>query len=280
MEEIREILENYYSSGKEENRLVKDKAHQVEFLTTTKYIDKYLKKGHKILEVGAGTGRYSLHYAKKGYEVEAVELTKSNIEEFKKHITNNMKINIHEGNALDLSIYEDNTFDITLLLGPVYHLFTIEEKEKAINESIRVTKPHGKIFIAYITNDIVILSYGLRKGNLLKLKDVCDENYRVKEIPEEIFSVNYVEEFENMMKEFPVNMLHQVAVDGLSETLADYINELSEEEYKVWIDYHFKNCERKDLMGYSSHVLYICEKIIKKIESEEVAKMIKEKFNL
>ena len=260
MENVKEILESYYSSGKEENRLVKDKAHQVEFLTTVRYIDKYLKTGDKILEIGAGTGRYSLYYAKKGYEVEAIELTKSNIKEFKKHIESNMKIGIHEGNALDLSMYDDNTFDITLLLGPVYHLFSVEEKKKAIGEAIRVTKPHGKIFIAYITNDTVIISYGLRKGNLLKLKDVCDEKYRVKEIPEEIFSVNYIDEFDNMMKEFQVKKLCEVAVDGISESLSDYINKLSEEEYKVWLDYHFKNCERKDLMGYSSHVLYICEK--------------------
>ena len=260
MQEVKELLENYYSEYEEEKRLVKDKAHKVEFITTTRYIDKYIKPRDKILEVGAGTGRYALHYASKGYEVEAVELTKSNIKEFKKHIDRNMKVNIHEGNALDLSMYEDNIFDITLVLGPIYHLFSIEEKKKAIEEAIRVTKPHGKIFIAYITNDIVILTYGLKERNLLRLKDVCDENYRVKEIPEEIFSVNYVEEFDNMMKDFSVKKLCEVAVDGLSESLSDYINKLSEEEYKVWLDYHFKNCERKDLMGYSSHVVYVCEK--------------------
>ena len=260
MQEVKDLLENYYSGYEENERLVKDKAHKVEFLTTTKYIDKYIKPGDKILEVGAGTGRYSLHYASKGYEVEAVELTKSNIEEFKKNIDENMNVSVHEGNALDLSMYKDNLFDITLVLGPIYHLFSMEEKKKAIEEAIRVTKPHGKIFIAYITNDIVIITYGLKKGNLLKLKDVCDENYKVKEIPEEIFSVNYIEEFENMMKKFPVKFLNEVGVDGVSESLEEYINNLSDEEYEVWLDYHFKNCERKDIMGYSSHVVYICEK--------------------
>ena len=224
MKGVRDLLENYYSGHEENERLVKDKAHKVEFLTTTKYIDKYIKPGDKILEVGAGTGRYSLHYASKGYEVEAVELTKSNIEEFKKNIDENMNVSVHEGNALDLSMYKDNLFDITLVLGPIYHLFSMEEKKKAIEEAIRVTKPHGKIFIAYITNDIVIITYGLKKGNLLKLKDICDENYRVKEIPEEIFSVNYIEEFENMMKKFPVKFLNEVGVDGLSESLEEYIN--------------------------------------------------------
>ena len=132
-------------------------------------------------------------------------------------------------------------------------MFSIEEKKKAIGEAVRVTKKHGKIFIAYITNEAVIITYGLKKGNMLKLKEVCDENYKVKEIPEEIFSVNYVEEFNKIIKSFPVKVLNEVA-------LMEYINELSEEEYKIWLDYHFKNCERKDLIGYSSHVMCICEK--------------------
>lgn len=261
MNEIKDLLENYYMERNEKDRLIKDKSHKVEFLTTTKYIEKYLKKGDKILDIGAGAGIYSLYYAKKGYEVEAVELTNANIKEFKKNIKTNMKINVHEGNALNLNMYNNNTFDITLLLGPVYHLFSIEDKKRAIEEAIRVTKPHGKIFVAFITNDIVIITYGLKKGNLLKLKDVCEKNYRVKEIPEEIFSVNYVKEFRNIVKSFPVKLLKEVAVDGISESLSEYINKLSDEEYEIWLDYHLKNCEREDLIGYSSHVMDILEKM-------------------
>ena len=139
-------------------------------------------------------------------------------------------------------------------------MFSIEEKKRAIEEAVRVTKKQGKIFIAYITNEAVIITYGLKKGNMLKLKEVCDENYKIKEIPEEIFSVNYVKEFNKIMNCFPVKVLNEVAVEGLSEYLMEYINELTEEEYKIWLDYHFKNCERKDLIGYSSHVMCICEK--------------------
>ena len=58
-----QLLKDYYSTGVEDKRLQADKAHQVEFLTTTRYIDKYLKHNDKILEVGAGTGAYSIYYA-------------------------------------------------------------------------------------------------------------------------------------------------------------------------------------------------------------------------
>ncbi len=116
MSKVEEILENYYNQGKEKDRLIKDKVHMVEFLTTTRYIDKYLKKEDRILDIGAGTGIYSLYYAKKGYKIDAIELTNSNIEEFKKNIKKEMDIKLNKGNALDLSRYKDNTFDITLLL--------------------------------------------------------------------------------------------------------------------------------------------------------------------
>ncbi len=46
----------------------------IEFITTTTYINKYLKKNDRILEVGAGTGAYYLYYAYKGDTVDSIEL--------------------------------------------------------------------------------------------------------------------------------------------------------------------------------------------------------------
>jgi len=68
MNEVEEILNNYYNNYDEESRLIKDKAHRIEYITTTKYIEKYLKSGDKILEIGAGTGRYAINYAQKDIE--------------------------------------------------------------------------------------------------------------------------------------------------------------------------------------------------------------------
>lgn len=182
MNDVEKIINDYYNNYDEDSRLIKDKAHRIEYITTTKYIEKYLKKGDRILEIGAGTGRYSINYASKGYKVDAVELVNKNLEILKGKITEEMDISAIQGNAMDLSMYKENTFDITLVLGPLYHLYDDTDINKALEEAIRVTKSKGKIFIAYLTDDSVILSYGVRKGNLKRLKDMCDENWNIPKL--------------------------------------------------------------------------------------------------
>ena len=83
----------------------------------------------KILEIGAGTGRYSHYFAGNGYEVDAVELMECNIEVFKARTLPSEKITVAQGDALDLEI-EDEQYDITLLLGPMYHLFTAHDQKR------------------------------------------------------------------------------------------------------------------------------------------------------
>ena len=50
-------LENYYGKFCEDKRLLR-KHGQVEYRTSMKYIHDYLKTGDRILDIGAGTGRY------------------------------------------------------------------------------------------------------------------------------------------------------------------------------------------------------------------------------
>ena len=261
MNEVEKILNEYYNNYDEDSRLIKDKAHQIEFITTTRYIEKYLEKGNKILEIGAGTGRYSIYYAKKGFDVNSIELVNKNLEILKSKITNEMKIKAIQGNATNLSMYEENSFDITLVLGPLYHLYEDLDIDKAIKEAIRVTKKGGKIFIAYITDDGVIYSYGVRKGNLKRLKEICDKNWNVAKIKEEIFSTFKVKDFSKLISRYSVKEIETIATDGIAPDVAEYINKMDEEEFGIYVDYHLKNCDRKDLIGYSSHILEIVEKV-------------------
>ncbi len=260
---IDQILNEHYEKTDEENRLTKDKTHNIEFITTTKYIEKYLKEGDRILEVGAGTGIYSLYYANKGYQVDAVELVQKNIDILNSKITNNMNIKAIQGNAIDLSMYEDNTFDITLVLGPLYHIFKQDEEEKAINEAIRVTKPQGKIFIAFVLFDMTMLTWGFIDKKIYNNygKDkMVDLNFTPNNSEELIFNMRYFNEIKELMSKFNVKNLHYVATDGVSKLMEKDINDMTEDEYSLFVNYHLSICEREDLIGFSGHILSIVEK--------------------
>ena len=130
-------LEQYYNKFNEEKRL-NSRHGQVEYRISMEYIHKYIpqdreKSEIKILDIGAGTGRYSIPLFEEGYDVTAVELVQHNIDVFKNKKSN---VKIHQGNALDLSRFNDDTFDVTLLFGPMYHLLNKNEQLKAVFESL------------------------------------------------------------------------------------------------------------------------------------------------
>ena len=260
MDNRQEVLSNYYTNDCEEDTRLESKHGKVEFIISTNYIDKYLKPDSKILEVGAGTGKYSLYYADKGYDVTSIEFVQNNLDILKSKMKPNMNIRAEQGDALDLSRFNDNTFDITLILGPLYHLFNYDDYNKCIDEAIRVTKPNGKIFFAFLTNDSVVIGWVLRKHNFDKKGISFDDKFEMTKNLDELFSTFYVDEFDRIMLNKPVNKLHMVATDGLSLHLKEFVDELTDEEFNEWVNYNLLSCERHDLQGYSNHMLYICEK--------------------
>lgn len=252
-----ERVNRTYDIFNEDKRLNHSKAARIEFLTTVRYIEKYLKDGDRILDIGAGAGEYSFYFARKGYEVSALELADSNIAAFKKKLMPDDKIDLVQGNALDLSRYEDNSFDIVLLFGPLYHLKNDEDKQKCISEAKRVCKGGGKIFFAFISNDFVFLTEFGYDVNYFSNGDYNKETFKLNDFP---FVFHTVDAARNLLSKSGVKVLHEVASDGASELLAAKINEMSDEDYAQYLRYHFYICEKPELLGMTNHLLFVGEK--------------------
>lgn len=256
-----EIINMIYSGQDENTRLTRSRHGQLEYLTTMHYIHKLVPLGSKVLEVGAGTGRYSLALAREGYDVTALELVADHLAVLRQNAAGLENIASYQGDALDLGMFADNGFDAVLVLGPMYHLFEKTEQQRALDEAIRVSRPGGVIMAAFLSVYQIMYDNYLSGNFRAGLEENFDADYRVKHFKEQGFTGFDIAEFEALFSQKPVQKIALAGTDSvleLAEKATDFC--LSDEEFNLFAEYHLKTCETRELLGSQTHLLYICRK--------------------
>ena len=254
-------LEAYYNKFCEEKRLTRRHGN-VEYITSMKYIHKYLKEmpqDAKILDVGAGTGRYSVALSNEGYDVTAVELVKYNLGILKQKRST---VKAFQGTALNLKRFEDNSFDMTLVFGPMYHLYSFEDKVKALSEAKRVTRQDGIILVAYCMSEYSIVLHEFKDNYIKESIKVGKVNadFRVTPKPEDLYDYVRLEDINSYNEAVGLERIQIVAADGPANYMRQTLNAMDEETYDLFIQYHLSTCERPELLGASAHTLDILRK--------------------
>lgn len=257
------FLDEYYQNYDEDNRLQVQHG-RVEYLTTMKYIRECLSgvPTPSILEIGAGTGRYSVALAQEGLTVTAVELVEHNLKILRSKLDGTEPITTLSGNALDLGFLPDSSFDLTLLLGPMYHLYKIEDKLRALSEAVRVTKPRGMILVAYCMNDPTVVQFVFGGDHLREITDAAmlTPDWHCISEPKDVFEMVRTEEIAALDARLPVERVKLVATDGATNYMRPVIDSMDEATFQKWVEYHLSVCERQDLVGASHHTLDILRK--------------------
>ena len=257
------FLDEHYGAYDEDGRLL-SRHGQVEYRTTMKYILDCLQDvtDPHILEVGAGTGRYSVTLAKEGYRVTAVELVEHNLNILKAKLDGSEPITALQGNALDLSAFPSDSFDLTMVLGPMYHLYTKEDKLRALSEAVRVTKPGGHLLVAYCMNDPTVVQYVFGLNHLHEVMEnlMLTDDWHCISQPKDIFEMVRTEDIAELDAALPVSRVKLVAADGATNYMRSAVDGMDDETFEKWMDYHLSICERQDLIGASHHTLDILKK--------------------
>ncbi len=256
-------IEQHYNKFNEEKRL--DSRHgKVEYITSMKYIHKYIpdncdRSEVRILDIGAGTGRYSVALAEEGYDVTAIELVKHNLGLLK---AKNSTVKAKQGNALNLKKYPENYYDVVLLFGPMYHLYTYEDKLKALTEAKRVCKTGGVILVAYIMNEYGVITYGFKERHILESMDrgKLTEDFQICSEAEDLYDYMRMENINRLNEDADLERVQIITPDGPANYMRPYLNALTEEEFDMFIRYHLTICERQDILGASAHTLDILRK--------------------
>src|SRR5574344_397168 len=248
-------LEKYYNKFDEDHRLT-TRHGQVEFTTTMKYIHSYIPQNTslKILDIGAGTGRYSIALSKEGHNVTAVELVERNRKVMESKHAN---VNIWPGNAMDLHFLPDAKFDMTFLFGPLYHLHSHEERLKAFAEARRVTKPGGIIFAAYTMNEYSILTYCFKENHINECvaEKTITSDFHTIESPTQLYTYFRLEDIDKLNRDSGLTRIKIFAADGAADYMRQTLNAMDDEAFAHFMEFHLATCERADLLGASSHTV-------------------------
>ena len=261
-------LEAYYNKFNEDKRL-NSRHGQVEFRTSMQYIHRYLeefaavsgkaKAQIRILDIGAGTGRYSIALAKEGYDVSAVELVKHNLGRLKAKCS---LVKAYQGNAMNLKRFVDESFDMALLFGPMYHLHKEEDKLKALTEAKRVLTKEGYLLTAYVMNEFSVITYAFKERHIRESLEagMLDGTFHCTEKANELYSMVRLEDIDKLNRKAELKRIQIISADGAANYMRPFLNALDEEEFEYFLAYHLATCERMDLMGAAGHTVDILRK--------------------
>ena len=272
----------HYNKFNEDKRLTR-RHGQVEYITTMQYIHKYIEalQGEnakdttlQILDIGAGTGRYAVELAKEGHDVTAVEYVKYNLGRLKQNANVAKKdcqeagkeflLQAYQGDARKLKRFAEDTFDLTLLFGPMYHLYSFEDKLQALMEAKRVTKPGGYILVAYLMNEYGVLTYGFKEGNAIAcIEDGrLDDNFHCHSTEKDLYDYVRLEDMKELRDVAGLEHVQTISADGPADYMRRELNAMSEEMFAKFIEYHLSTCERPELLGAGAHTVDIlrCKK--------------------
>ena len=276
---MNETVKRWYDARAEYEwiRLFQDGYHQLEYLITMHFLEKYLPSKGLILDAGGGPGRYAIELAKRGLEVVLLDLSSKCLEIARREIGNagveDRVKEIVEGSVVDLSRFKNELFDAVLCLGPFSHLLERSERERAASELVRVAKEKAPLFIS------VINRYGVFRTVLQRLPEELTDPSHEEMFTRGIHRTHYrhpketgggfteayfflPNELRELFESKGVKTLTMATCEGLSSHLQEATNKLykDKEKWRRWLKILLQTCTDPCVIGLGEHFLYVGRK--------------------
>jgi S-adenosylmethionine-dependent methyltransferase len=241
--------------------------HKVEFELTKRYLNRYIKPGDKVLDLGGGPGRYSLYLAELGCDVTLADLSEKNVEfAVNKAREQGLALRGLQIDARDLATIEDNQFDYVLCMGPMYHLKNEGDRAKTVTECLKKLKQNGIIFVAFISSYSFVWDYLIRNPEFILDNDRRSELNKIadgKDFAGKGFSDNFYISPKNVLpffNQFNLEKLHLLNSESFLYLREPELLGQKPEVINAWLDLAEQVCEHEDLLSMAEHIMYIGEK--------------------
>ena len=265
-------LLDYYNHYDEHSRLA-DAWGQVEYVRTQRIIARYLALPPAVvLDIGGAAGRYACWLARQGYEVHLVDPVPRHIEQAREASDSQPQFpiaSVRAGDARQLP-FEGEQADAVLLMGPLYHLVDLQDRQQALAEAFRVLRTGGLLFAAGISRFASAID-GLDSGYYLDPtfrqiidQDLTDGQHRNPSGNPAYFTDTFFHHPDELRAEvagagFEVRGL--LAIEGISYMMADLSQNWAVEAHRQFLLALIERIEAEpSLLGASPHLMCVGSK--------------------
>jgi len=267
MNETIKIVRDFYDTQVdfEWNRI----ANRPEFLLTCRMLNRYIKPGDTVLDIGGGPGRYSLYLAEKGCDVTLFDLSEENTKfGAAQAVREGLSLKTITGDAREADKLTAGQYDHVLLMGPMYHLLEEADRIKAVNAAINLLKPDGVLFVSFINSLAGIVYYMKHAPQALISTEPNEVMFRENTLSLKSYAGDaftkafFIEQSEVVpfMTQFPLEKLHLFGQEGILSPNESNIMSQPQEVIDAWLDYCEKLWDMDKVLSWAEHLMYVGRK--------------------
>lgn len=274
-----EIPRNRYNNygDREWTRLERDGHGELLYQVHLDILKRYVKPEYKVLEIGAGSGRYTKDLVTMCEELTVGDISKHQIEFNQAKMKELSLLDRVKKycvlDVLDMGTFEDSAFDCIVCIGGVIN-YLLDKEEDGINEMLRVLKPGGTLIVGAMSFIGASLYYmdGIRYEKDQFGIDASKWLFKTGIQDEEHYPVpnkHYVHmmrssELDELFSKFPVSVIERSSA-GLYTQAGDTAIENARQDKEFWklvVENEIAFTKMQGTLDCGMNIIYVVEKII------------------
>jgi ubiquinone/menaquinone biosynthesis C-methylase UbiE len=270
MSDLQDLIAGYYDEDPQHEWERADR-HRTEDALTWKALQAHLPPPPaRILDCGGGPGRYAVELARRGYSVTLFDLSPGNLALARQKASEaRVKLEAFElGSAIDLSRFPEASFEAVLLMGPLYHLLDLSERNQAVVECARTLKAGGALFATFICRYAGLRNLAMTDpAGIIALAPFVEEILhtgrllpRREKVPEFVAHFAHPNEITDLVWEAGLELHQVLGLEGLVSMIEEQVNQSAPEVFERWIELNHTAAQDPVTWGGVEHLLAVAIK--------------------
>ncbi len=255
---------------REWDRLVQDPTNDVSLHIYTHYLEQYIGPNQKVLEIGAGAGRFTQVLARLGARIVVSDLSRVQLDLNKQHAQQYGFVSAVEQwvqvDMCDMSRFASESFDrVVAYGGPLSYV--LDQRDTALHECLRVLKRGGLLILSVISLwgsahrrlDGVLATPAEINKQITDTGDILPEMIPDRE---QYFHMFRARELRNWLRRTGVKILAMSASDCLSTGWGMMLEEIRKDEAK-WNELmrmEVEACSEVESLNMGMHTIAVVRK--------------------